>query len=58
MRLDMRSEPHAQFLRRVKHELTVAAHNGGIDHDSWCLDILELAAQELVLKGRLGGLWD
>jgi len=58
MRLNMRSKPHTQLLRRLKHKLTVPSHDSNIDHDGWRLHVFELTAEEVVFESCVGGLRD
>ena len=58
MCFDMCPEANAQFLRCLQHELAVTPHDCSIDHDSRCLDIFNLAAEEVVFESCLRGLWD
>jgi hypothetical protein len=55
MCLDMCSEAHSEFLRRIEHQLTVASHNCSIHDYGRCLDIFELAAEEVMFEGCVRG---
>jgi hypothetical protein len=55
MCLDMRSEAYSQLLRRIEHQLTVASHNCSVDDYSRCLDIFELAAEEVMFESCVRG---
>jgi len=56
MGLDVRPEPHPQLPRRVEHQLAVAPHHGGVQHDGRRLHVCQLAAEEVVFEGCVGGL--
>jgi hypothetical protein len=55
MCLDMCSEAYSRFLGCIEHHLTIASHNRSIDDNSRCLDILELAAEEVMFESCVRG---
>jgi hypothetical protein len=55
MCLDMCSEAYSQLLRRIEHQLTIASHNRSVDDNGRCLDILELATEEVMFESCVRG---